>query len=40
MGVVTESKFEGNRVRLRIKGKRRDLEKIRKLNEKVKLKLI
>jgi len=40
MGVVTESKFEGNRIRLRIKGKKKDLQKIRKLNGKVKLKLI
>ena len=40
MGVVTESKFEGSRIRLRIRGKRRDLERIRKLNGKVELKLI
>jgi hypothetical protein len=40
MGVVTESKFEGTRIRLRIRGKKRDLERIRKLNGKVKLKLI
>jgi GTP-binding protein HflX len=40
MGVVTESKFEGNRIRLKIKGKKKDLEKIRKLNGRVKLKLI
>ena len=39
-GVVTESKFEGNRIRLRIKGKRTDLERIRKLNGEVELKLI
>jgi GTP-binding protein HflX len=40
MGVVTESKFEGTRIRLRIRGKKRDLERIRKLNGKVRLKLI
>ena len=40
MRVVTESKFEGNRIRLKIKGKKKDLEKIRKLNGGVKLKLI
>jgi GTP-binding protein HflX len=37
MGVVTESKFEGDGIRLKIKGKRKDLEKIKKLNGKVKL---
>jgi GTP-binding protein HflX len=40
MGVVTESRFEGDGIRLRIKGKKKDLEKLRKLNGKVKLKLI
>ncbi len=40
IGVVTESKFEGNRIRLKIKGKKKDLEKIRKLNGRVELKLI
>ena len=40
IGVVTESKFEGNGIRLKIKGKKKDLEKIRKLNGKVGLKLI
>jgi GTP-binding protein HflX len=40
MGVVTESRFEGGGIRLRIRGKIKDLEKIRKLNGKVKLKLI
>jgi GTP-binding protein HflX len=40
MGVVTESRFEGDGIRLRIRGKMKDLEKIRKLNGKVKLKLI
>lgn len=40
MGVITESKFEGNRIRLRIKGKKKDLEKIRRLNGRVELKLI
>jgi len=40
MGVITESKFEGNRIRLRIKGKKKDLEKIRKLDGRVELKLI
>jgi len=37
MGVVTESKFEGDGIRLKIKGKRKDLEKMEKLNGKVKL---
>jgi len=37
MGVVTESRFEGDGIRLKIRGKRKDLEKIRKLNGKVKL---
>lgn len=37
MGVVTESRFEGDGIRLRIRGKIKDLEKIRKLNRKVKL---
>jgi GTP-binding protein HflX len=37
MGVVTESKFEGDGIRLKIKGKKKDLEKIKKLNGKVKL---
>jgi len=40
LGVVTESKFEGNRIRLRIKGKRKNLERIKKLNGRVELKLI
>jgi GTP-binding protein HflX len=40
MGVVTESKFDGDGIRLRIKGKKKDLEKIRKLDGKVKVKLI
>jgi GTP-binding protein HflX len=40
IGVVTESKFEGNGIRLKIKGKKRDLEKIRKLDEGVELELI
>jgi len=40
MGVVTESKFEGNRIRLKIKGKKKDLEKITQLNGRVRLKLI
>ena len=40
MGVVTESRFEGDGIRLKIRGKTKDLEKIRKLNGKVKLKLI
>ncbi|MCJ7577051.1 MAG: GTPase HflX, partial [candidate division Zixibacteria bacterium] len=37
MGVVTESRFEGDGIRLKIRGKTKDLEKIRKLNGKVKL---
>jgi GTP-binding protein HflX len=37
MGVVTESRFEEDGIRLRIRGKIKDLEKIRKLNRKVKL---
>jgi GTP-binding protein HflX len=40
IGVVTESKFEGEGLRIRIKGKRKDLEKIKKLNGGVKLKFI
>ena len=40
MGVVVESGFEGEGIRLKIKGKKKDLEKIRKLNGKVKLKSI
>ncbi len=40
IGVITESEFDGNRLRLKIRGKRRDLEKIRKLNGRVELKLI
>jgi GTP-binding protein HflX len=37
MGVVTESRFEGDGIRLKIRGRMKDLEKIRKLNGKVKL---
>ncbi len=40
MGVVTESRFEGDGIKLKIRGKMKNLEKIRKLNGKVKLKLI
>ncbi len=40
MGVVTESKFEGTRIRLKIKGRKKDLERISKLNGRVELKLI
>jgi GTP-binding protein HflX len=40
IGVVTESRFEGNGIRLKIKGKKKDLEKIRKLNGRVELKFV
>jgi GTP-binding protein HflX len=40
IGVVTESKFEGDGIKLKIKGKKKDLERIKKLNGNVRLKLI
>jgi GTP-binding protein HflX len=40
MGVVTQSKFEKEGIRLRIRGKRENLQKIRKLNSELKLKFL
>ncbi|KPJ63949.1 hypothetical protein AMJ44_13675 [candidate division WOR-1 bacterium DG_54_3] len=40
IGIVTESKFEKEGIRLRIKGKRENLQKIRKLNSELKLKFL
>lgn len=40
MGVVTQSKFEKEGIRLRIRGKRENLQKIRKLNGELKLKFL
>ncbi len=40
IGIVTESKFEKEGIRLRIKGKRENLQKIRKLNSQLKLKFL
>jgi len=40
LGVVTESKFEKEGIRLRIRGKRENLQKIRKLNGELKLKFL
>jgi len=40
MGVVTESKFEKEGIRLRIRGKRENLQKIRKFNSGLRLKFL
>ena len=40
LGVVTESKFEKEGIRLRIRGKRENLQRIRKLNGELKLKFL
>jgi len=40
IGIVTESKFEKEGICLRIKGKRENLQKIRKLNSELKLKFL